>query len=229
MSPVILISIFLLLLTVAWSLYAEFFGLRPWRSYQEHFRQVYSTYLQKQVAARRTAEANLYNTPDYIKLKATVDSATAAAAPKDRDIQTQVDLIDSQRAAITPSFQDGRGRVGALTYQLEQISMNDKDARASKQKELDAANASQYPVNWPTEKGVVTRNFTAPELNATFTDLMTRRRLWWLSAENDQPAKDAQAALDEFVKEKLPGLGAADLAGLHRAFASWMSSCARST
>ena len=30
----------------------------------------------------------------------------------------------------------------------------------------------------------------------------------------DKPAKDAQAALDEFVKEKLPGLGSADLAGL---------------
>jgi cytochrome c551/c552 len=217
MSPVILISIFLLLLTVAWSLYAEFFGLRPWRSYQEHFRQVYSTYLQKQVTARRTAETDLHNTPDYTKLKATVDSATAAAAPKDRDIQTQVDLIDSQRAAITPSFQDGRGRVGALTYQLEQISMNDKSARASKQKELDAANASQYPVNWPTEKGVVVRNFTAPELNATFTDLMTRRAaLVAQRGMNDQPAKDAQAALDDFVKAKLPGLGAADLAGLQQ-------------
>ena len=29
----------------------------------------------------------------------------------------------------------------------------------------------------------------------------------------DKPAKDAQTALDEFVKEKLPGLSSADLAG----------------
>ena len=32
----------------------------------------------------------------------------------------------------------------------------------------------------------------------------------------DKPAKDAQAALDEYVKEKLPGLASADLAGLQQ-------------
>ena len=217
MSPVILISIFLLLLTVAWSLYAEFFGLRPWRSYQERFRQVYSLYLQKQVASRRQAEQGLQSTPDYRNLKAAVDAAVTAAAPTDRDIQTKVDLIDRQRAAMTPAFQDGRGKVGALTYQLEQISMSDKSARDAKQKELDDANASTYDVNWPTENGMTSRKFTPPDLNATFTDLMARRAaLVAQRGMNDQSAKDAQAALDEFVKEKLPGLGAADLAGLQQ-------------
>ena len=42
MSLLVLISAFLLLLTVAWSLYSEFFGLRPWRDYQDRFRDVYS-------------------------------------------------------------------------------------------------------------------------------------------------------------------------------------------
>ena len=32
LSQLVLISAFLLLLTVAWSLYSEFFGLRPWRA-----------------------------------------------------------------------------------------------------------------------------------------------------------------------------------------------------
>ncbi len=35
MSVLILVSVFLLLVTVAWSLYVEFFGLRPWRDYQD--------------------------------------------------------------------------------------------------------------------------------------------------------------------------------------------------
>ncbi len=35
MSVLVLVSVFLLLLTVAWSLYSEFFGLRPWRDYQD--------------------------------------------------------------------------------------------------------------------------------------------------------------------------------------------------
>ena len=37
MSVLLLVSVFLLMLTVAWSLYDEFFGLRPWRGYQREF------------------------------------------------------------------------------------------------------------------------------------------------------------------------------------------------
>ena len=63
LSGLILISAFLLLLTVAWSLYTEFFGLRPWRDYQNRFRTLYAGYLQKQIAQRRTAEQALYARP----------------------------------------------------------------------------------------------------------------------------------------------------------------------
>jgi len=48
MAGLVLLSAFLLMLTVAWSLYDEFYGLRPWRSYQGEFSKVYSTYLEKQ-------------------------------------------------------------------------------------------------------------------------------------------------------------------------------------
>ncbi len=53
MSLLVLISAFILLLTVAWSLYSEFFGLRPWRSYQDQFREVYSAYLKNRSASAR--------------------------------------------------------------------------------------------------------------------------------------------------------------------------------
>ncbi len=82
LSLLILISAFLLLLTVAWSLYSEFFGLRPWRDYQDRFRQVYSNYLHKQIAQRKSAEQALYATPDYQKLKAAVDSAAIVRAAR---------------------------------------------------------------------------------------------------------------------------------------------------
>jgi len=49
-------------------------------------------------------------------------------------------------------------------------------------------------------------------LNDTFTDIMAKRAA--LVAQrglNDKPAKDAQAELDSFVKERLPGLSASDM------------------
>ncbi len=45
---------------------------------------------------------------------------------------------------MTPTFQDARGKVGALTYQLEQIPESDKSAKASKLKELNDAKADTY-------------------------------------------------------------------------------------
>ncbi len=215
MSGLILISAFLLLLTVAWSLYSEFFGLRPWRDYQNRFRTLYATYLQKQITQRRAAEEALYKTPDYQKLKAAADTAARAVLPSDREITAQIDLLDRQRAVLTPDFQDARGRVGALTYQLEQIPESDKSAKAAKLKELNDAKAVSYPLNWPTANGTQLRNFNYDDLNNTFTSIMAQKAaLVAKRGDDDKAAKEAQAALDAFVKDRLPGLGAADLSGL---------------
>ena len=131
LSQLVLISAFLLLLTVAWSLYSEFFGLRPWRGYQTRFQDAYSSYLKKQIAKRRSDEQAFYTAPDYKKLKDAVDSAATASLPMDHQIQAEIDLLDRQRAAITPSFQDARGKVGALIYEWEQIPASDKSAKDS--------------------------------------------------------------------------------------------------
>ena len=144
-----------MLLTVAWSLYSEFFGLRPWRSYQDQFREVYSAYLQKQIGQRKAQEQAFYATPDYQKLKADVQAAIAAAAPMDRQIQAQIDLLDAQRAAITDAFQTSRGKVGAVTYDLEQTPESDKSGKASELKDLNEAKAETYNVTGPTQKASI--------------------------------------------------------------------------
>jgi len=219
MNVLILVSVFLLLLTVAWSLYAEFFGLRPWREYQARFRDLYSTYLRKQISQRKGQEQSFYTSADYKKLKAAVDAAGVAALPTDHQIQAQIDLLDRQPAAMTGTFQIARGQVGALTYQLEQIPESDKSGKASKLKELNDAKAVTYQVDWPNADGAVApKTFNYDLLNSTFTSLMAQKAT--LVAQRgvvDKPSKDAQATLDEYVKENLPGLGSADLAGLQNA------------
>lgn len=215
LSGLILISAFLLLLTVFWSLYSEFFGLRPWRDYQNRFRTLYAGYLQKQIAQRRAAEQALYGTPDYQKLKAAVDNAGRAVLPADRQITEQIDLLDRQRAVLTPDFQDARGKVGALTYQLEQIPESDKSAKASKLKDLTEAKAFTYELNWPTANGAELRKFNYDDLNNTFTGIMSQKAaLVAKRGDQDKTAKEAQVTLDAFVKERLPGLGSTDLQGL---------------
>src|ERR1700691_3408043 len=98
MAGLVLISVFLLMLTVAWSLYDEFYGLRPWRGYQNEFSKVYSKYLDDQYQSRKAPEQKFYATPEYQKLLADVSAATAAARTTDQQISQQVDLLVRQRA-----------------------------------------------------------------------------------------------------------------------------------
>jgi cytochrome c2 len=215
MSFLVLISLVLLLVTVVWSLYDEFYGLRPWRSYQSRFRAAYTTFLERQIAERRTAEQALYATPEYQTLNAAVESAAAEAQPADRQIQTEVALLDRQRAAMTPAFQDARGKVGALVYQLEQIPESDQSGREEGQQAVVEAKAETYDVDWPTAEGITTRTFDYDQLNATFAELMARKAaLVAQRGQADLPARNAQVQRDELVRERLAGLSSSDLTGL---------------
>ena len=213
MAGLILISAFLLMLTVSWSLYDEFYGLRPWRSYQSEFGKAYSSYLEKQYKSRKTEEQKFYSTPEYQKQMADVKVAHDAARTSDQQIGQQIDLLDRQRAAMTDAFQNSRGLVGALTYQLEQIDEKDKSAKESKLKELNDAKAQTYEVAWPVEGGkIVPTQYNYQQLNDLFTSIMSgKARLVAQRGHVDQPEKDAQDKLNEYVKEQLPGLASRDL------------------
>jgi cytochrome c551/c552 len=213
MAGLVLISVFLLMLTVSWSLYDEFYGLRPWRSYQSEFSKVYSSFLQKQYQKRKADEQKFYATPQYQKLLADVKAAHDAAKAADQQIGQQIELLDRQRAAMTDMFQLARGLVGSLTYQLEQIDEKNKSAKESKLKELNDAREVTYEVAWPVEGGkIVPTKYNYQQLNDLFTSIMSgKAKLVAQRGQVDQPEKDAQDKLSEYVKEQLPGLAARDL------------------
>ena len=97
MSGLLLVSVFLLMVTVAWSLYDEFYGLRPWRGYQRDFVGSYESYLNMQIAEEKKVEAALYSAPEYLKLKADADAQAKAVAPTDRQIAQQLALLEQRR------------------------------------------------------------------------------------------------------------------------------------
>jgi len=89
----ILLTAFLLMITVSWSLYDEVYGLRPWRVYQTRFAESYAKYLNKRVADQKAAESKLYTSPDYKNLAADADSLETAARPKDDELGKQISLL----------------------------------------------------------------------------------------------------------------------------------------
>jgi len=212
----LLISAFLLMLTLAWALYDEEFGLRPWRSYQKEFGQVYSAYLKKAVAKQEAAEKAVYSSSDYLTLKNTADELEKAARPLDGEIEKQIALLDRQRAAMTDAFQDARGRVGALIYQYEIVPASDAKLKQDRLAAVDKGKKKAYAIEWPVADGKTEEQaFDYDKLNDTFTNILaSRAALVAKRGENDRPAKEARVKLGEYVAEKLPGLNAATLEGL---------------
>src|SRR5580704_5449820 len=221
-STILLISVFLLMVTVAWSLYDEFFGLRPWRGYQRDFTAAYEKYLTKQIAQEKKTEAAVFAAPDYVQLKSNLDAAQKSVQGADAQLDQQLALLEEQRAAMTPAFQDARGKVVALIYQMEIVPVSDKSGRASRQKDLDEAKNEIHEVEWPTGNGTEIKKWKYDDLNQTFTDLMAAKAALVIKrADTDTPVKDAQDKLNDYVKRNLPGLSLAALEGLRNSLTTF--------
>jgi len=215
----LLIASLLLIITVAWSFYVEFYGLQPWRRYQSRFAKAYSEYLGKDIKRQKQDESDVYSSPEYKTLASNLSSAQQTAKIQDDEIAKQIELLDQQRAAMADAFKDERGKIGHLVYQYEIVPDSDKSAKARALKDLNEGRSSTWKVDWPTASGQIEKNkvFTADQLNDTFTSIMAQRAaLVAKRGEIDKPAKDAQALLTKYVSDHLPGLSSASLDGLRR-------------
>jgi cytochrome c2 len=216
LSVPLLISVFLLVLTVAWSLYQEFYGLRPWRAYQSEFGESYAKYLGKAIKNQKSAEDALYSSPEFKQMKAQIDQLDQAAKPQDADIEKQIALLDLQRAAVLPSYQDARGRVGALIYDYEIVPESDKSTKKDRMETVNKGKEKTYEVDWPVAEGKTElRKLNYDQLNSAFPRILAQRAaLVARRGEIDAPAKEAGKKLAAYVSEKLPGLSSAALEGL---------------
>ena len=222
-TPLMICSV-LLMITVAWSLWDEMYGLRPWRAYQRRFATAYSKYLDKEVGRQKKLESDVYSSPDYKKLAAEADALESAAKAKDDTIAQQIALLDSQRAAIGDAFKDARGKIGHLVYMYEIVPAKDKSEKESRLKDLNEAKAGTWKVDWPTANGGIEKDkkFTADQLNDTFANLMAERaKLVAARGDNDAAGKVARAKANVYLSDHLPGLSSAALEGLLNSARDW--------
>ena len=56
LSSYLLVASLLLVLSLVWALYDEFFGLRPWKDYQREFKSRYIAFLEKRIPEQEAAE-----------------------------------------------------------------------------------------------------------------------------------------------------------------------------
>src|ERR1051326_7567221 len=110
----------LLVLSMAWGLYDEIYGIRPWKSYESRFEKVYSRYLASAKTGEAATERQIKSSPEYQRLDREMQTAEKAALPEASAIDKKVneDLVPKILALNDP-FQVTRAHIGSLTYEIE--------------------------------------------------------------------------------------------------------------
>ena len=117
--------------TLFWALWDEAFGQRPWKAFQNEWKQRYVALLDKTRPKSETEVKNVQNTPEYQQLDAVYKQADAAAKPRKEELQKQIASLSAQILAVQNVFTDRRAYVNALNYKMETDTSASGKARAS--------------------------------------------------------------------------------------------------
>ena len=122
-----LVSALLLTVSIAWALYDEAFGQRPWKGMQREFVSRYTRYLDSIKAQAGKSEEDVKQEPEYQQLDDAAKAARDEVDPEIKQIDSQVKLAQARLDAITDTFQNQRGRLTVISYNIETTNGSAKE------------------------------------------------------------------------------------------------------
>jgi cytochrome c551/c552 len=215
LSRPLLIWSALLLLSLGWGLWDEVYGIRPWKSYQSDFAKVYTRYLRGVRPGEARFEKEIRASADYQKLDRDMQAAEKAVATQVGEIDHKVsqELVPRIQALNDP-FQEVRGHIGALTYQIE--TTDSESSKNSKRQEIEDLKKEPHTVKLPKPDGSiesVPMDFT--KMDATLQAWKSEKAvLLQQRVEILKPATELRAQRDKYVSDRIADVSADTLAGL---------------
>jgi cytochrome c551/c552 len=203
----------LLILSMAWGLYDEIWGIRPWKGYEARFQKAYAKYLANARMGEGQLEKQIKGSADYRRLDTQMQAAEKAAMPEASAIDKKVneDLVPKILALNDP-FQEVRSHIGALTYQIEVT--HSESSKASLRKEIDELKAETHKVKLPGEDAQEMKfDDMAKKLQAMKDEKATllQRRV-----EVMKQATELRAARDKYLSDRIPDSSLDTLASVER-------------
>ena len=164
----------LLMATLLWALYEEATGLRPWRSYQAEFAQLYRQALSKLKPQRANQEKDVYSSEGYQALSAQLQEIEEKIQPELAAIEQQERALSRRLAVITKPFTTARSRIQAKIYEVE---TNNPSARERLQEQLNSLLKGPYQVVFPSESGQESshESYRYEDFEEEFNSLKTRQ------------------------------------------------------
>ena len=126
-SGLILISALLLTFSLVWALYDEAFGQRPWKSMQRQFVARYTRYLDTIKPQSAEGENEVRQSSEYQALEEEAKAAEDKIKPDVQQIDADVKKVQAKLDAVTDPFQNQRGRLTVINYNIETSKGSSKD------------------------------------------------------------------------------------------------------
>ena len=214
-SGIMLISALLMTISLAWALYDEAIGQRPWKSIQQEFVSRYTRYLKQIKPNAGKTEQEVRETAEYQTLDEEAKAAIERVKPDIAEIDQRVNYIQSQLNAVTDPFQNQRGRLTVINYNIE---VADESAKAKYRREAEEKKQELVEVELPDESGKVSvQRVNYTQLEKLYNDLRDEKaRLLGKKAELLKEPTELAKKRDDYLKHHLTGLGPAAIDGLIR-------------
>jgi len=205
-SGIMLICAVLLIASLAWALYDEVYGQRPWKGMQREFVERENHYLKNIRQNAGQTEEEVKNSPEYQQLDSEAQAAQQAADSRKQEIDNKVKVIESQLAVVTEPFQNQRGQITVLNYRVEQATSD--SAKNKLRQEVAKKRAEQVKIQLPNGNGATeTKQLDFPHLEALYNDLKNQKaQLLAERTEILKPYTEAAKKRDDYLKNHMVGL-----------------------
>src|ERR1700756_2274160 len=211
------IATILLIATLFWALYDEAWGQRPWKAFQDQWKNRYSAFLDTAKSKSSKSEQSVEQDPQYAALKEDYQKAYQDSKAQGDEARKKLDDASARLLAVQSVFTDRRAYVNALTYELE--TSDSASAKASKQKEIDQYKAEQATVDFPDG---ARKKFTFPQLEETYNEIRDERTKLSLELGDVlKPVTAARAKMDEYISDHMVDLTPQQIQGLKKRATEW--------
>src|SRR6266550_6899447 len=215
-KPLVISSV-LLLLSLAWGLYDEVWGTRPWKTYQAQFIKVYSKYLKSARPDEAKFEAQIKASPEYKQLDKEMQEAENAVRVEGKKIDDTVNqTIIPQTLALNEKFQEVRSEIGALTYQIE--ITKDDSGKNKLRNEIAKIKQRVVTVKLPNADGSTTKkDYTYDQMDADLKAWKDEKaKVLQSRVQLYKPATELRAKRDKFLSDKIAEASTDTLAGVEK-------------
>jgi cytochrome c551/c552 len=216
-APHYVIAMIILMVTLFWALWDEAFGQRPWKNFQQEWKQRYTAFLKTATSKSAQSLKDVEQNADFQQLQQAAKQADDAAKNRKNELQKQLIDLNAKILAVQNVFTDKRAYANALTYEIE----TDTSASGKKSKQNDLAEYKKkvWTVEYPDGHK---EKYNYAQLEGKYNSLKDERTA--VSAELGEvlkPVTEAQTKVSQYISEHMVDLTPGQIDGLQKKTAEW--------